>query len=177
MGQGAASGSSKVRPRPPAARLVAELRPGALSASAALQTAYYAREHGFDLHFEAGRLADMAEFLARYDPQRDGVWLIVQGDAVLGTLVIDAGGGTPGWAQLRWFILADALRGQGWGRRLMQEAMAFCRPRFAGVYLTTFAGLDPARHLYEAFGFRLTQEQRGTTWGPELVEQRFEWRR
>jgi hypothetical protein len=58
----------------------------------------------------------------------------------------------------------------------MQAAADWWRPRFGGVYLTTFAGLDPARHLYEDFGFRLTDERRGTTWGPELVEQRFEWR-
>lgn len=96
-------------------RLLAALLPGALSASAALQTAYYARAHGFGLPFEAGRLADMAKFLARYDAQRDGVWLAVQGDTVLGTLVIDGGGGTPGWAQLRWFIVADEVRGGGWG--------------------------------------------------------------
>jgi GNAT superfamily N-acetyltransferase len=159
------------------ARLVAGLRPGALSASAALQTAYYARHHGFGLHFEAGRLADIAEFIARYDAARDGVWLVLREDDVLGTLVIDGGGATPGWAQLRWFILADALRGRGFGRRMMQVAMDYCRPRFEGVFLTTFAGLDPARRLYEAFGFRLTQEARSTTWGPEVTEQRFEWRR
>ncbi len=157
--------------------LVAGLRAGALSSSAALQTAYYVRHHGFGLHFEAGRLADIAEFIARYDSTRDGVWLVLREEDVLGTLVIDGGGNASGWAQLRWFILADALRGQGFGRRMMQAAMDYCRPRFERVFLTTFTGLDPARRLYEAFGFRLTQEARSTTWGPEVTEQRFEWRR
>jgi len=30
---------------------------------------------------------------------------------------------------------------------------------FKRLYLSTFAGLDPARHLYEKFGFVLGEEQ------------------
>jgi len=52
--------------------------------------------------------------------------------------------------------------------------MAFCRE--AGhrrVYLWTFEGLDPARHLYESMGFQLVEEIAATQWGPEVAEQRF----
>ena len=40
--------------------------------------------------------------------------------------------------------------------------------------LWTFAGLDAARRLYERAGFRLAEERRGTQWGIEVTEQRFE---
>ena len=50
--------------------------------------------------------------------------------------------------------MADALRGRSFGRRMMTAAMDFARNRYARVRLGTFAGLDAARHLYEAFGFR-----------------------
>jgi GNAT superfamily N-acetyltransferase len=47
----------------------------------------------------------------------------------------------------------------GLGQLLMQEAIAFCKTvRFNQVYLWTFAGLTGARHLYEKFGFALTEE-------------------
>jgi RimJ/RimL family protein N-acetyltransferase len=43
------------------------------------------------------------------------------------------------------------------------------------VVLTTFAGLDAARALYERLGFRLVAEADGETWGTKVREQRFEW--
>ena len=157
-------------------RLLPCLLPGAMAASAALQSQYYARDHGFGVIFEAGRLVDIADFVARFDAGRDGVWVAVDGGQVLGTIVIDGGSiGDPDCAQLRWFIVADALRGKGIGRRLMQAAMAFRSRRSARVRLGTFAGLDAARHLYEEFGFTKTLERRSTQWGPEVLEQHWEW--
>jgi hypothetical protein len=57
----------------------------------------------------------------------------------------------------------------------MSAAMQFAHSRFARVRLGTFAGLDAARHLYEEFGFRKVQEGSTTTWGPEVLEQHWEW--
>ncbi len=156
-------------------RIVPCLLPGALATSAALQSHYYARDHGFGVFFEAGRLADIANFLARFDAQRDAVWLAVDGGQVLGSLVLDAGAtGDQHSLQLRWFIVADALRGRGIGRRMMDAAMHFARARSARVHLGTFAGLDAARHLYEEFGFHKILERRSTAWGPEVLEQHWE---
>jgi RimJ/RimL family protein N-acetyltransferase len=53
--------------------------------------------------------------------------------------------------------------------------MAFASRRYERVHLGTFAGLEAARHLYEDFGFRRTLERRSTEWGPEVLEQRWEW--
>jgi hypothetical protein len=61
----------------------------------------------------------------------------------------------------------------------MQAALTFCgQCGFQRVYLTTFAGLNTARHLYEKFGFRLCCEQDGShlTGKAALVEQVFEYR-
>jgi hypothetical protein len=45
---------------------------------------------------------------------------------------------------------------------------------YGQIYLWTFAGLDPARHLYEKAGFTLVKERTGRQWGTEVEEQRFE---
>ena len=156
-------------------RLLPCLLPGAMAASAALQSQYYAREHAFGVFFETGRMADIAAFLARYDGRRDGVWVAVDGGQVLGTIVIDGGASDdPSVAQLRWFIMADALRGKGMGRRMMQAAVDFCRGRYARIRLGTFSALHSARHLYESFGFTKIYEQPSTEWGPEVLEQHWE---
>lgn len=158
-------------------RIVPGYIPGGLSASCALQSHYYALHHGFGAIFEAGRLSDIGEFLDRYDSQRDGIWLLVDGGRVQGSIVIDAEAAAPGAAQLRWFIVSDSLRGHDWGQRLMSAAMDFCRQRFATVHLHTFAGLDAARHLYERHGFKLISERSSTDWGPPVLDQHFKWNR
>jgi uncharacterized protein YhfF/GNAT superfamily N-acetyltransferase len=155
-------------------RLVPGWLPGAIGALAALHAAFYSREHGFGVFFEAKVAGECAEFCSRLDPARDGLWLLVDGGRVLGAIAID--GSSADGAHLRWFIVADEMRGRGFGQRLLVAAMDFCRR--AGhrrIFLTTFAGLDKARALYEGCGFRLVDEADGGTWGSTVREQRFEW--
>ena len=47
----------------------------------------------------------------------------------------------------------------------MEKAMRFCEEKnFQQVHLSTFAGLDPARHLYEKWGFQLVEEKALKEW-------------
>ncbi|MDX1575973.1 MAG: GNAT family N-acetyltransferase, partial [Kiloniellales bacterium] len=79
-------------------------------------------------------------------------------------------------AHLRWFIVSDDARGTGLGRVLLERAVAHCTDRRYGrIYLTTFAGLDAARHLYESMGFHLVDEQDADQWQGGVREQRFEF--
>ena len=159
---------------PDGPRIVPCYLPGAIGMVGRLHGEYYAREHGFGVLFESKVTREFAEFAARFDPARDGIWLVVDRSEVHGSIVID-GHGESAQAHLRWFILSDAIRGRGQGHRLMDAAMAFCRRAgYRCVYLNTFKGLDAARALYERAGFRLVSEQNGETWGHAVVEQRFE---
>jgi uncharacterized protein YhfF/GNAT superfamily N-acetyltransferase len=157
-------------------RLVPGWLPGAVGAIASMHARFYAREHGFGVYFEAKVAAECAAFCSRLDPARNGLWLLVDGGRIAGSIAID--GADPAGAQLRWFIVDDAMRGRGLGRRLIDAAMGFCRRAgHRAVGLTTFAGLDAARALYEQQGFRLVAEADGTSWGRVVREQRFEWNR
>lgn len=148
--------------------------PGAIGAIAGLHAGFYAREHGFGVFFEAKVARECAEFCARIDPARDGLWLPVDRGRILGSIAID--GAATAAAQLRWYIVADELRGRGLGGRLLDAALAFAqRAGHRRIALTTFAGLDAARALYEQRGFRLLHEAAGQTWGAGVREQRFEW--
>ncbi len=148
--------------------------PGAIGRVAELHAAYYSEAWGFGLYFEAKVASDLAQFLLRFDPGRDGFWTASRDGRVEGSIAIDGAGALTEGAHLRWFILSDALRGQGVGNRLMQEAVGFCRQRgYASVHLWTFQGLEPARRLYEKFGFRLAQQSEGEQWGKRVLEQRY----
>lgn len=153
-----------------------DYRAGALGSVCALQAAYYAREWDFGLPFETKVAAEMAEFLGRADWGRDLFKIALLEDEIVGSITLDASATNDGVAHLRWFVVADAARGRGLGRRLMSLAMAFAHETgIEKIYLTTFEGLDPARALYEKAGFELVTSTPGTTWGREVVEQRFEW--
>jgi len=164
--------------------------PGALGRVVSLHAAYYQRHWGFGLHFESLVASEMAAFLRRVedgatagDPASadSALWLAwlpgVRGEEeIAGAITVDGAERDAAGARIRWFILDEARQGAGIGKALMAAAMDFCRVRgFPRVYLTTFAGLDAARALYEAHGFALTDTHRDTTWGVPVEEQRFEW--
>lgn len=151
--------------------------PGAIGWVTQAHGIYYTESWGLGPQFEAEVAAELADFFARFDAAHDGFWIARSEDRFAGSVTIDGGVGGPGEARLRWFIVDPARQGAGIGRRLMEEAMAFCRDRaFRRVWLDTFAGLDAARRLYEAHGFHLTQEWNDADWGTEVTHQRFEWR-
>ena len=149
--------------------------PGAIGRVTELHAAYYYREWGFGLFFEARVAAELAGFLGRYDEGRDGFWTAQVNGGIEGSIAIEGLHVEAEGAHLRWFIVSDGLRGQGLGSRLIEAAIGFCRSRgYRRVYLNTFEGLHAARHLYEVHGFRLVEQRSGAQWGREVNEQRFE---
>ena len=149
--------------------------PGSIGRVAELHGTYYHQHWGFGLFFEAKVATELAAFLSRYDEQRDGFWTVLAGDRIEGSITIDGAHAAVEGAHLRWFIMSDGLRGKGVGNQLMDTAMDFCRSRaYKRVFLWTFKGLNPARHLYEKNGFRLMEQHKGSQWGREVNEQRFE---
>jgi GNAT superfamily N-acetyltransferase len=118
----------------------------------------------------------MGAFHARFDPERDFFLSAYDGAGALqGSVTVDAHEAAGEGAHLRWYIVSDAARGRGLGRALLERAADHCRTRGYGrVYLTTFAGLEPARHLYESLGFQLVAESDEDQWQGGVREQRFE---
>ena len=56
----------------------------------------------------------------------------------------------------------------------MAAALEFLHEQqFASCYLTTFAGLDAARRLYDSAGFVLTEQVEAESWGTRVTEQTF----
>ena len=150
-------------------------RPGAIGRVAEMHAAYYHRHWGFGLFFEAKVATELAEFLGRFDGERDGFWTLLDGNRVEGSIAIDGLKAATEGAHLRWFIVSPETQGQRLGPPPDDEAVAFCdRQAYRRIFLWTFAGLDAARHLYEAFGFHLVSEAQGERWGARVVEQRFE---
>ena len=155
-------------------RIVPGYLPGAVGAIAALNARLHAQEFGFGAPFERDIFTQCADFLRRIDPARHGRGRLGDGGRILGALALD--GADAEGARLRWFIVAEEVRGRGHGARLLESALAFCRR--AGhrrVWLSTVAGRDAARRLYERSGFRLDGEGSAAAYGGTIREQVFAW--
>jgi ribosomal protein S18 acetylase RimI-like enzyme len=159
---------------PDAITLRTELRPGDLGMIVHLHGIIYGRERGFDPTFEAYVAGPLADFVRAGSP-RGRLWIAERADRMIGCIAIVAAG--PDTAQLRWFLIDPSARGRGLGKRLMREALAFCRQAgYRDVILWTESALTAAARLYEAAGFRKTDEKPGRLWGVDLVEEKYELR-
>ena len=154
---------------------IGSYRPGAIGRITELHAEYYSKNSGFGLFFEAKVATEMSEFLKRFNETLDGFWVAIVEDKIVGSIAIDGIKSESEGAHLRWFIVATENQGQGIGKMLIREALAFCRAaNFKKVYLWTFAGLDNARHIYEKSGFTLAREHSGSQWGVTVNEQMYE---
>lgn len=132
----------------------------------------YRDEYGFDDTFEYYLLAGMFQYL--HDLKGHGeVWVADCEETVVGSIaVVDV---SPELGQLRWFLIEPGYRGLGLGKRLMGSALDYCREkRFKSAFLWTVSELHAARHLYEIYGFSLTEIRLHFLWGKDIIEERWD---
>src|SRR3954466_15225154 len=117
-----------------------DLRPGDMGRVIALHGQLYAEEYGFDHGFEAYVAETVAEFGKLARPGLDRLWVAEREGRLVGSIAIV--GRENGAAQLRWFLVHPDARGSGLGRRLIDDALTFCRTGgYQSVYLWTVSGL------------------------------------
>jgi N-acetylglutamate synthase-like GNAT family acetyltransferase len=152
-------------------RIRNDWRPGDLGEVVRLHGLLYHREQGFDTTFEPY----VAEPLARavlHPSERQRFWLVEKDGKMRGCIAVVED--SPEAAMLRWFLLHPEVRGLGLGRRLLGEAVAFCREAgYREVYLWTVDDLALARKLYLEQGFGLVEEKRHVLWGRTVNEQKY----
>jgi GNAT superfamily N-acetyltransferase len=149
--------------------------PGVVGRITEIHAVYYHENWGFDLTFETQVGTELSQFVRRLDNNRDGLWVAINTGDFAGAIAID---GTDAFgdegARLRWFIVDPQFQGGGIGRNLIARAIAFCRQQeFPKVFLWTFKGLEDARRIYEAVGFRLCEENQIEQWGQTILEQKY----
>jgi ribosomal protein S18 acetylase RimI-like enzyme len=152
-----------------------ELRPGDLGAIIQHHGRLYSREYGLDSGMEAHVAAAVARAALRGFPREsEAVWIVERDGRHAGSLAMtDEGDGV---ACIRFFLLDPELRGQGLGRRLLDELLDTARKKgFERAVLETFSDLTAAAHLYREQGFHVVSAETGPRWGrAELTYQRYE---
>lgn len=148
-------------------------RPGDLGWVVQRHGEIYHASHGWDERFEATCAAIAARFLERFDPRWERSWIAERGGARVGAVFLVRRSRTVG--QLRMLFVEPSARGLGIGARLVSECVGHARHvGYGKMTLFTVRGLDSARRLYEAEGFRLVDEVPSEAWGKKHVEQTWE---
>lgn len=164
-----------MRSLPRGGSIVSGYWPGVIGEITRLHAVYYHATWNLDVSFEIQVATELCAFVRCFDPARDGLWIGRIGGEFAGSVAVDGRGSPDPGARLRWLIVRPEFQGIGLGRRLVEEALAFCtRAGHPRVFLWTFQGLDVARSLYESVGFRLRREHTVEQWGRTIREQLFE---
>ena len=133
----------------------------------------YASEYGFDSSFE-GLVAEIAaKFLSSFDASRERCWIAEIDGAQVGSIFLVRH--TDDVAKLRLLLVDPIGRGQGLGRRLVAECVAFGRQcGYRKITLWTQSILVAARRTYQDAGFVLVATEPHRSFGQSLIGETWE---
>ncbi|WP_433441765.1 bifunctional helix-turn-helix transcriptional regulator/GNAT family N-acetyltransferase [Nonomuraea sp. CA-141351] len=126
----------------------------------------YAREYGWGTGFEQL----VARIVGDLDFSRDAGWIAeVNGERAGCVFCVRQDETT---AKLRMLLVEPSARGLGIGRRLVDECLRHAKAEgYKRITLWTRDCLVSARRIYQAAGFELESEEKGTENGVEVTEQ------
>jgi ribosomal protein S18 acetylase RimI-like enzyme len=152
-----------------------ELRPGDMDAIVAHHREVYGEEYGVDSRFGDFVATAVARASGRGFPtEREAIRIVELDGEHVGSIGLSDEGDDE--AAIRWVVFSPEIRGNGLGRSLLAEMLAFAEEHgYRRVWLGTFSELEAAAHLYLEQGFVVTSEDTAPRWGKDSVTfQRYE---
>ena len=133
----------------------------------------YAGEYGFDSSFE-GLVAEIAaKFLASFDASRERCWIAELDGVQVGSVFLVRH--SDDVAKLRLLLVDPAGRGQGLGKRLVGECIAFAQAcGYRKITLWTQSILLAARKIYQDAGFVRVAAEPHRSFGQSLIGETWE---
>lgn len=129
----------------------------------------YHLEQGWNGEFEALIARIYADYEAAPANPPRALWIAEMAAQVAGSLFIVPSAADPTVAQLRMLYVEPAFRGQGIGKRLVDEAVRFSRASgYSSIMLWTQDCLAAARKIYQGAGFILEREEPHHSFGADL---------
>ena len=158
---------------PPPAAILRGPRPGDMGWVVQSHGALYAREYGFDASFEALVAEITAKFIASFDPSRERCWIAEIDGAQVGSVFLVRH--SDDVAKIRLLIIDPAGRGQGLGKRLVAECIAFAKAcGYRKITLWTQSILLAARKIYQDAGFVMVGSEANRSFGQDLISETWE---
>ncbi|MEZ0128908.1 GNAT family N-acetyltransferase [Flavobacterium sp. LBUM151] len=150
-----------------------DIKPGDIGYIIYLHSVIYNKESGFSSEFESYVIKSFYHFLENYSPEKDRLWLAEYNNQIVGCIAIVHN--TDEEAQLRWFLLDPSFRRLGIGKKLLNDAIDFCKEKkYNNVFLLTTNMQKRAIEMYKTVGFELTKSTKVNQWGTLMHDERFD---
>ncbi len=136
------------------------------------KTLYYAERHLSEVF---SRYVDciVYEFVDKFNPNTDCLNILECNGVPAGSIAVAKVDDMT--AQLRFFMLEPEMRQRGYGNRLIELALDFCREKgYKKVFLLTITAQVIARHVYEQHGFYKVWSRDKSEWGEGVIEERWD---
>ncbi|MGB6131116.1 MAG: helix-turn-helix domain-containing GNAT family N-acetyltransferase [Acidobacteriaceae bacterium] len=147
-------------------------RTGDMGMVVALEGTGYTEQFSWDETFEALVARIVADFLEKFDAQRERCWIAEIDGRQVGHIFLVKHPEQAGVAKLRLLYVDPAARGLGLGRALVDECVRFAREAgYRRITLWTQSILKAAHRIYQEAGFRLVREEKHHSFGKDLVGQ------
>jgi DNA-binding MarR family transcriptional regulator/GNAT superfamily N-acetyltransferase len=147
-----------------------EPRPGDFGWIVARHAALYAQEYRWGGNFEGVCAQIVADFVNKFDPQRERCWIAERNGERVGSVLLAKE--SEDIARLRLLLVEPAARGHGIGRRLTGECVGFARASgYRRITLWTHSVLTAARAVYARAGFTLTSSEPRRSFGQDVVSE------
>ena len=148
-------------------------RPGDMGWVIQAHGAIYEQEYGWGVRFEALVAEIAAKFIQNFDPKRERCWIAEMDGAPVGSVFVVKESASI--AKLRLLIVEPPARGQGLGKRLVAECIAFARRAgYKKLVLWTQSNLLAARAIYAAQGFKKMKSESHRDFGVRLLGEYWE---
>lgn len=135
----------------------------------------YNQQYGWNGEFEALIARIYNEYATAPDAPPRNLWIAEHNGEVVGSIFCMPSDGLPGSAQLRMLYVEPTARGQGIGRLLVDQCVAFARGAgYARMRLWTHSIQQAARKLYAAAGFVIVETSPHHSFGQDLVSEIWE---
>ena len=147
------------------------LRPGDIGWITHRQGILYHEEYGWDRTYEGLASRILGAFVGEFDAAHEDGWVAERGGAVVGSIFLMKSD-DPAVGKLRLLYVEPSARGAGVGRTLVAACIG--RARELGYHQLTLWTNDilvAARHIYQAAGFQLVNEEPHHSFGHDLVGQ------
>ncbi len=133
----------------------------------------YAKEYGWDEHFEALVAQICSDFINNYDPDRERCWIAEMDGQIVGSVFVVQD--SQEVAKLRLLLVDPKARGLGLGTQLVDECIRFARRKgYKKLVLWTNSVLVGARKIYKNAGFQLVEQEAHHSFGHDLIGENWE---
>lgn len=133
----------------------------------------YPAEYGLSSAFANDVNMVIHKFVGNFDANKECILIAEVDGQRLGSIAIAKSDDK--MAQLRFFLLEPEARGKGIGKKLIENALEFCREKgYTHIFLETISKLKTARHIYKSKGFRITHTHENPAWGKDVIEERWD---